>query len=127
MRPRSSSVRIFSSLYFVRVQLTALHPDDDAFPHTGNSRLPNFAQFNLVDIALIRADTGDTVKTFRNVTNPSNEAGFQPVTADDDFWGSDGASWDGSPTPFPFYFVAVPSGTDFSSGLPQSTFTAVRE
>lgn len=94
---------------------------------TGNSNQPSLLQFDLVDIALIRADSGATVSTFLKLPNPTNRAGSQPVTVDDPWWGANGASWPGSPVPFPFYFVIVPSGQDLIGGVPQATFTATRK
>ncbi|KAL5501600.1 hypothetical protein ACEPAH_8860 [Sanghuangporus vaninii] len=99
---------------------------NDATQFVWNSRLPSFTQFNLVDIGLIRADTGEIVRTFENQSNPSNRAGSLPVVADDIWWASDGPRWDGEPTSFPFYFVVVATGTPIASGIPQSTFTAVQ-
>ena len=93
----------------------------------GNSRLPVFTQFNLVDIGLYRADTGELVESFTNQSNPTNRAGSLPIVADDVWWAEDGPRWDGEPTSFPFYFVVVASGTPIASGIPQATFTAVRE
>lgn len=99
---------------------------NDSSAFIWNSRLPSFTQFNLVDIALFRADTGQIVRQWNDTTNPSNRAGSLPITTEDEWWGSQGPSWDGSPTPFPFYFAVVASGTPVISGQPQSTFTAVQ-
>lgn len=91
-----------------------------------NSKYPSFAQFNLVDIALFRADTGEQVETFNNTENPSNQAGSLPVQVGDAWWGSNGADWDGSPTPFPFYFVIAANGSALNTAVPQATFTATQ-
>lgn len=96
-------------------------------PHAGNSRHPDFTQFNLVDIALKRADTGDIILQFLNQTNPTNRAGALPVIANDTWWGASGADWPGTNVAFPLCFIIVPSGKGFDYIPPQSTFTAIRK
>ncbi|KLO17274.1 hypothetical protein SCHPADRAFT_821630 [Schizopora paradoxa] len=98
----------------------------DSTQFVWNSNQPSFRQFNLVDIALIRADTGRTVTSFLSQTNPTNRAGSIPLTVDDPWWGSDGSQWDGTPLSFPFYFLVDTSGDDFRTAQPQATFTAVQ-
>lgn len=92
----------------------------------GNSNQPLFAKFDLVDIFLHRADTGDIISTYKNVANPRGIAGFLPVTASDPWWGSSGEDWPGTPVAFPFYFVIVGNGSSTGTASPQSTFTAIR-
>jgi len=99
----------------------------DSTQFVWNSNQPSFRQFNLVDIALIRADNGHTVSTFLSQTNPTNRAGFIPLTVDDPWWGSDGSRWDGTPLSFPFYFLVDTTGDDFRTAQPQATFTAIRK
>ena len=97
-----------------------------AFSYPGNSKQPRFAQFDLVNIGLFRADTGQVISTFENVANPTNRAGSQPVTADDTWWGTNGPSFSGTTTAYAFYFAIVANGTSIAEGVPQSTFTAIR-
>ncbi|KAI5122461.1 hypothetical protein M0805_008772 [Coniferiporia weirii] len=99
---------------------------NEATQFVWNSNQPSFAQFNLVNIALFRADTGATIKTYNNTPNPTNRAGSLPITVDDDWWGANGASWSGEDTPFEFFFAIVQNGTNPVVGLPQATFTAIQ-
>jgi len=73
---------------------TSIVDQGDSTQFVWNSNQPSIRQFNLVDIALIRADNGHTVSTFLNTPNPTNRAGFIPLTVDDPWWGSDGSRWD---------------------------------
>lgn len=94
----------------------------------GNSRLPQFAQENLVDVFMVRADSGEHLLHFVDLPNPTNGlAGFQQVQANDTWWSKDGPNWPGHNVSFPFYFVIVRSDQTFGQGIPQPTFTAVRE
>ncbi|KAH8114620.1 hypothetical protein DFH11DRAFT_1508774 [Phellopilus nigrolimitatus] len=99
---------------------------NEATQFVWNSNQPSFAQFNLVNIGLFRADTGAVVTSVSNYANPSNRAGSLPITAGDEWWGSSGSTWSGQDIPFAFYFVVVQNGTSLSAGLPQATFTAIQ-
>lgn len=94
----------------------------------GNSRLPQWAQTNLVNIYLFQADSGDPVANQTNVTNPSGRAGQVHFQINDTWWGPRGSNWDGQNQSFPFYFLITRNDKSISNtDIPQATFTAVRE
>ncbi|KAI1793279.1 hypothetical protein LXA43DRAFT_233950 [Ganoderma leucocontextum] len=92
-----------------------------------NSRLPQWAQTNLVNIYLFQADSNDPVANQTNVTNPSGRAGQMHFQIDDAWWGSRGSNWDGQNQSFPFYFLITRNDkTIENTDIPQATFTAVQ-
>ncbi|TBU31860.1 hypothetical protein BD311DRAFT_818724 [Dichomitus squalens] len=92
-----------------------------------NSRLPQWAQTNLVNIYLFQADTGLPVTNQTNVTNPSGRAGQIHFQVDDAWWGSRGSEWNGQNLSHPFYFLITRNDKDIeNTDIPQSTFTAVQ-
>ena len=98
------------------------------FVHAGNSRLPQWAQTNLVNLYLFQADSGDQVLNVTNVSNPANRAGQYHVQIDDRWWGSRGENWNGQNVSFPFYWLITRNDRDITNtDRPQATFTAVRE
>lgn len=95
---------------------------------TGNSRLPQWAQTELVNIFLFQADTGTQVLNFTDVPNPLFVSGVKHVQVDDVWFGARGAQWNGQNVSFPFYFVITRNDRPLdNSAIPQATFTAVRE
>jgi hypothetical protein len=98
------------------------------FSPLGNSRLPEFTQFNLVNIYLFHADSGQQVLSVMNETNPVGRAGqiFQQV--DDTWFPSGGVDWHGSNISYPFYWVITRSDKTLDgTESPQATFSAVRK
>ncbi|KAI0352632.1 hypothetical protein OH77DRAFT_1497872 [Trametes cingulata] len=92
-----------------------------------NSRLPQWAQTELVNIYLFQADTGEQVVNYTNVPNPLFEAGLKHVQVNDSWWGSRGDQWNGQNISFPFYFVITRNDKPLDNSIiPQSTFTAVQ-
>ncbi|OCH85752.1 hypothetical protein OBBRIDRAFT_286277 [Obba rivulosa] len=91
-----------------------------------NSRLPQYAQTNLVNIFLIHGDSQQTVLNATNYPNPTNRAGFIASEVNDTWWGDRGNMFDGTPIPFLFYWVITPADQSLESGLPQATFTALQ-
>ncbi|KAH9969696.1 hypothetical protein BC827DRAFT_1257544 [Russula dissimulans] len=92
-----------------------------------NSRLPEFTQFNLVNIYLFHADSGQQVLSVMNETNPVGRAGqiFQQV--DDTWFPSGGVDWHGSNISYPFYWVITRSDKTLDgTESPQATFSAVQ-
>ncbi|KAI0763614.1 hypothetical protein BD413DRAFT_206777 [Trametes elegans] len=92
-----------------------------------NSRLPQWAQTELVNIYLFQADSGQQVLNLTNVENPVYQAGIKHVQVDDRWWGSRGDQWNGQNISFPFYFVITRNDRPLdNSAIPQATFTAVQ-
>ena len=118
-------------LLSVRHVFTSVFPSSHA--HTprnasGNSRLPQWAQTNRVNLYLFHADSGDQVLNVTNVVNPTSTAGQHHVQIDDRWWGSRGENWNGQNVSFPFYWLITRNDRPIeNSDIPQATFTAVRE
>ncbi|KAI0821991.1 hypothetical protein BC628DRAFT_1328350 [Trametes gibbosa] len=92
-----------------------------------NSRLPQWAQTELVNIFLIQADTGIQVVNFTDVPNPLFVSGVKHVQVDDSWFGARGLQWNGQNVSFPFYFVITRNDRPLdNSAIPQATFTAVQ-
>ncbi|KAI0755141.1 hypothetical protein C8Q80DRAFT_1094119 [Daedaleopsis nitida] len=92
-----------------------------------NSRLPQWAQTNAVNLYLFQADTGDPVVNFTNVPNPTTTAGQKHVQIDDRWFGSRGTDWDGQNVSFPFFWMITRNDTSIAnSDRPQATFIAVQ-
>lgn len=95
---------------------------------TGNSRLPQWAQTNAVNLYLFHADTDEMVLNFTNVENPANLAGQKHVHIDDRWWGARGDNWSGQNVSFPFYWLITRNDRDITNtDKPQATFVAVRK
>ncbi|KAM5533598.1 hypothetical protein V8D89_012711 [Ganoderma adspersum] len=92
-----------------------------------NSRLPQWAQTNLVNIYLFQADSNDPVANQTNVTNPSGRAGQVHFQINDTWWGPRGSDWDNRNQSFPFYFLITRNDKSITNtDIPQATFTAVQ-
>ncbi|KAI0670946.1 hypothetical protein C8Q78DRAFT_1078901 [Trametes maxima] len=92
-----------------------------------NSRLPQWAQTELVNIYLFHADSGEQVLNATNVENPVNLSGNMHFQVDDRWWGARGAQWNGQNVSFPFYFVITRNDRPLdNNAIPQATFTAVQ-
>lgn len=94
---------------------------------SGNSRLPQYAQTNLVNVYLFHGDSGEQIMNWMSYPNPTDQAGSLSTLVNDSWWGTRGTSWAGTDVPFLFYWVITPNNEDLGNSLPQSTFTAVRE
>ncbi|RPD62223.1 hypothetical protein L226DRAFT_544380 [Lentinus tigrinus ALCF2SS1-7] len=92
-----------------------------------NSRLPQWAQTNFVNLYLFQADSGNQVLNVTNVVNPTRTAGQHHVQIDDRWWGSRGENWNGQNVSFPFYWLVTRNDRPIeNSDVPQATFTAVQ-
>ncbi|KAF8904137.1 hypothetical protein CPB84DRAFT_1677560 [Gymnopilus junonius] len=92
-----------------------------------NSRLPQFSQFNLVDVFLFRADSQEQILHFPQQTNPSDQAGSVSGQVNDTWFGTDGLKFNGTHTSFPFYWVVIRSDQTLDGNqIPQPIFTAVQ-
>lgn len=92
-----------------------------------NSRLPQWAQTNAVNLYLFHADTDEMVLNFTNVENPANLAGQKHVHIDDRWWGARGDNWSGQNVSFPFYWLITRNDRDITNtDKPQATFVAVQ-
>ncbi|KAI0643162.1 hypothetical protein C8Q79DRAFT_981893 [Trametes meyenii] len=92
-----------------------------------NSRLPQWAQTELVNIYLFHADSDEQVLNVTNVENPVNLSGNRHFQVDDRWWGARGAQWSGQNVSFPFYFIITRNDRPLdNNAIPQATFTAVQ-
>ncbi|KAI9058188.1 hypothetical protein FKP32DRAFT_1581745 [Trametes sanguinea] len=92
-----------------------------------NSRLPQWAQTEAVNIYLFQADSGEQVLSALDVPNPLFEAGSKHFQVNDSWWGSRGNTWNGQNVSFPMYFVITRNDRPLdNSAIPQATFTAVQ-
>ncbi|KAF8969018.1 hypothetical protein BDZ97DRAFT_1915704 [Flammula alnicola] len=92
-----------------------------------NSRRPELTQTNLVDIFLFRADSQQQILHLANQTNPSDQAGHITQQVDDRWFGTQGFNFNGTQTPFPFYWVIIRSDKTLDGNqVPQPIFTAVQ-
>ncbi|EIW59569.1 uncharacterized protein TRAVEDRAFT_64545 [Trametes versicolor FP-101664 SS1] len=92
-----------------------------------NSRLPQWAQTEKVNIFLFQADSGLQVVNFTDVENPLFTSGLIHVQVDDRWWGTRGNQWNGQNISFPFYFEITRNDHPLdNSAIPQATFTAVQ-
>ncbi|TDL23178.1 hypothetical protein BD410DRAFT_839087 [Rickenella mellea] len=89
-----------------------------------NSQRPDFSQLGLVDIFLVRSDSGEQLLHFHDVPNPFGRAGAWQMQANDTWWAN--GTWKGQNISYPFNFVIVETGKDIGEGTPQATFTAVQ-
>lgn len=95
---------------------------------SGNSRLPQYAQQNTVNIYLFHGDSGEQVLSQLNYPNPTDRAGDITTLVNDTWWGDRGLDWDGQDISYLFYWVITPGGQSLGANyLPQATFTAVRK
>lgn len=93
----------------------------------GNSRRPEITQINLVDIFLFRADSGEQILHFPNVTNPFGQAGVLHTQVNDTWFGADGLNWAGTDVNFPYTWVIIRSDDTLDgSQISQPIFTAVQ-
>ncbi|KAF9267285.1 hypothetical protein L218DRAFT_855810 [Marasmius fiardii PR-910] len=92
-----------------------------------NSRLPEFTQFNIVNVYLFNGDTRKQILVVPNQTNPTNQAGTVTVQVNDTWWGADGANWSGRNISHPFYWIVKRADQELNgSEFPQAQFTAVQ-
>ncbi|KAH9924269.1 uncharacterized protein BXZ73DRAFT_50604 [Epithele typhae] len=92
-----------------------------------NSRLPQFAQTNLVNLFVVQADTGVIVWNATNVTNPANISGLKHAQVDDAWFGDQGLHFSGKNRSFPFYWLITRNDREITNtDVPQATFTAVQ-
>ncbi|KII86610.1 hypothetical protein PLICRDRAFT_43242 [Plicaturopsis crispa FD-325 SS-3] len=93
-----------------------------------NSRLPQFAQTNLVNIYLFQQDSMAMVNSWTNVDNPTDRAGLITYQVNDSWWqGARGSQWNGKNISRPFYWVVTRNDVALDgNALPQSTFNAVQ-
>ncbi|KAI8986196.1 hypothetical protein BD414DRAFT_52367 [Trametes punicea] len=92
-----------------------------------NSRLPQWAQTELVNIYLFQADSGEQVLSALDVPNPVFEAGNKHFQVNDSWWGARGNEWNGQNISFPMYFIITRNDRPLdNSAIPQATFTAVQ-
>jgi len=94
----------------------------------GNSKLPEFTQFNLVNIYLFHADSRQLVLSIKNETNPVGRAGQTCQQVDDRWFTNGGVDWRGSNISYPFFWVITRSDKTLDgTEVPQATFSAVRK
>lgn len=99
----------------------------DLLSETGNSRRPEITQTNLVDIFLFRADSQTQILHFRNVSNPTDQAGLIRAQVNDSWFGSDGLLWSRGNVSYPFYWVIIRNDKTLDGNqVPQPIFTAVQ-
>jgi len=64
---------------------------------------------------------------FRNLSNPSDQAGVVRAKVDDSWFGSDGLRWSGQNVSYPYYWVIIRSDKTLDGDEhPQAIFTAVQ-
>lgn len=106
----------FSAQHFSRILISS---------YAGNSQQPAFTQTNSVNIYLYHADSQEEMFVFRNLVNPTGEAGVISIPINDSWWPKD---WSGSEETYPYYFKIKRSDQElngFDTSLP--VFSAVRE
>lgn len=94
-----------------------------------NSRRPELTQTNLVDVFLFRADKQQELLHFRELPNPSDQAGLVRAQVNDTWFGSDGNKFSpgGANQTFPFYWVIIRSDKTLDGNeVAQPIFTAVQ-
>ncbi|RDB24350.1 hypothetical protein Hypma_008423 [Hypsizygus marmoreus] len=92
-----------------------------------NSRRPDITQTNLVDIFLFHGDSREQILHYRQVRNPSDQAGRINAQVNDSWWGSNGVKWNGENISYPFYWVLISSEKTLDGNqIAQPTFTAVQ-
>lgn len=112
---------------FVRTQASLTPPGVHINP-PGNSRLPQYAQENTVNIYLFHGDSGQQVFSRLDYPNPNDRAGDITALVNDSWWGDRGQDWRGQDISYLFYWVITPGGQSLGANyLPQATFTAIRE
>lgn len=95
---------------------------------SGNSRLPELTQTNLVNIYLFHADSGEEIMRVTNQTNPFGRAGSIAQQVNDTWFPGGGVTYNGSSISYPYYWVITRSDKTLDgTEIPQSTFTAVRK
>lgn len=93
----------------------------------GNSRRPELARTNLVDVFLFHGDSRTQILHFPSLPNPTDQAGRISTQVNDSWWGTRGELWNGSNISYPFYWVLISSTTTLDGNeIPQATFSAVR-
>ena len=95
----------------------------------GNSRLPQYAQNDTVNIYLFHGDSGQQVLSHIGYPNPTDRAGDITALVNDSWWGDRGRDWKGENISYLFYWVVTPRDQPSSDAnfFPQATFTAVRK
>lgn len=92
-----------------------------------NSRLPQYAQTNTVNIYLFHGDSGEQVFSRLDYPNPTNRAGDITALVNDTWWGDRGTDYKGQNISYLFYWVITPGGQSLGTDyLPQAAFTAVQ-
>ena len=95
---------------------------------SGNSRLPELTQTNLVNIYLFHADSGNEILRVTNEINPFGRAGSIAQQVNDTWFPDGGVSYNGSSISYPYYWVITRSDATLDgTEVPQSTFSAVRK
>ncbi|KAJ3490278.1 hypothetical protein NLJ89_g11445 [Agrocybe chaxingu] len=93
----------------------------------GNSRRPELTQTNLVDVFLFRADSQQQLLHFRELPNPSDQAGVLRTQVNDTWFGSSGQNWTVKNVSYPFYWVIIRSDKTLDGNqVPQPIFSAVQ-
>lgn len=92
-----------------------------------NSRRPELARTNLVDVFLFHGDSRTQILHFPSLPNPTDQAGRISTQVNDSWWGTRGELWNGSNISYPFYWVLISSTTTLDGNeIPQATFSAVQ-
>ena len=95
---------------------------------TGNSRLPEFVQTNLVNIYLLSATEDGILLQWNNITNPTGNAGVHHAQVNDSWWGSRGNEWDGTNVPFLFQWAITRADKTLDGTVTrQAIFTGLRK
>ena len=76
---------------------------------TGNSRRPEITQTNLVDIFVFYGDSLQPFIHYRNVPNPTDQAGYITAQVNDTWFGTSGQLWSGQNVSMSFYWVLIRS------------------
>lgn len=124
----STSIPQHQFASFVCACVCAHFVDPPTDSTTGNSRLPQFTQTNLVNIYLFSATTQKPILTYLDQQNPTGEAGLLHAPVNDTWFGDRGGLWSGSNQTFLFYWVITRNDETLDgSQTPQPIFSAVRK
>ncbi|KAF9071238.1 hypothetical protein BDP27DRAFT_1419272 [Rhodocollybia butyracea] len=100
---------------------------DEFVSFVWNSRLPSYAQTNKVNIYLFHGDSNDQILQWLDVDNSNSQAGVITPQANDSWWGTNGPSYSGANTSYPFYFAITPNTISFNAAASTQThFTVVQ-
>ncbi|KZV62465.1 hypothetical protein PENSPDRAFT_591369 [Peniophora sp. CONT] len=93
-----------------------------------NSRRPQLAQTNLVNIYMFRVGDSTPLLSWINQTNPTNgDAGTVAAQVNDTWFPNSGLNWSGSNQTSPYYFILTRNDEQLDGSVqPQPTFTAVQ-